>query len=147
MKKVAFMFFVVLGIALTSCSCFDSEPVNPRIIGVGNLQYDAKMGLWYVAIASNRYVITQVTFPDYNPRSVSTTQDVEPVEGMLVTVFTSKEKIGVQAVAGKQSVQQIEALYHTNSTVAVILFSLLGLCFSLMLFLPHKKAHAKNTDV
>ena len=125
MKKLSLMF-IALSVMLTSCSWFDSESINPKIIGTGSIQYDTTRELWYVVIDSAQYTITRVTIPDNNPRTLGPTQGIEPVEGMLVTIFTSECMLGVQAVAGNQSVQQIEELYHTNDTGFVII---LGLVF------------------
>ena len=148
MKKLVFMLIAALSVALTGCSAFDSEPIEPRIIGTGNLQYEAKSGTWFVVVDSSQYTVTTVTVPNYIPRSYGKTQNVEPVEGMLVTIFTSPRKTGVQAVTGKQSVEQIEELYHTNSTTSVILFALLLFCILGIALLPRtKKVPVVNADV
>ncbi len=148
MKKLVFALIAALSVALTGCSAFDSDPIEPNIIGTGNLQYEVKSGIWFVVIDSNMYTIANVTIPDHNPRSFSKTQNVEPVEGMLVTVFTSPRKTGIQAVTGKQSVEQIEELYHTNSTVGIILLGLLLLCVLGIASPPRtKKVDVVHTDV
>ncbi len=147
MKKIIIASIVMLGMTLTSCSWFDSEPIEPNIIGSGNVQYEAKSGTWFVVIDSIQYTVANVTISDHNPRTIGKTQNVEPVEGMLVTVFTSPHKTGVQAVTGKQSTEQIEELYYTNSTTGVILSGLLLLCVLGIAFLPRtKKVHVVNTD-
>lgn len=148
MRKLVFMLIAALSVALTGCSAFDSEPIEPKIIGTGNLQYEAKSGTWFVVVDSTQYTVANVTIPDRNPRSLGNTQSIEPVEGMLVTIFTSPRKTGVQAVTGKQSVEQIEELYHTNSTVGVILLGLLLLCVLGIGALPRtKKVPVVNADV
>lgn len=148
MKKLVFALIAALSVALTGCSAFDSEPIEPKIIGTGNLQYEAKSGTWFVVVDSTQYTVANVTIPDRNPRSLGNTQSIEPVEGMLVTIFTSPRKTGVQAVTGKQSVEQIEELYHTNSTVGVILLGLLLLCVLGIGALPRtKKVPVVNADV
>ena len=148
MKKLVFALIAALSVALTGCSAFDSEPIEPKIIGTGNLQYEAKSGTWFVVIDSTQYTVATVTILDRNPRSYGKTQNVEPVEGMLVTVFTSPRKTGVQAVTGKQSVEQIEELYHTNSTPGVILLGLLLLCVLGIALLPRtKKVDVVHTDI
>ena len=134
MKKLVFGLIVALSVALTGCSAFDSTPIEPNIIGTGNVQYEAKSGTWFVVVDSTQYTVAQ-------------TQSFEPVEGMLVTIFTSPRKIGVQAVIGQQSVEQIEELYHTNSTTAVILFGIMLLCV-LGIALPRiRKVPEVNADV
>ena len=124
------MLIAALSVALTGCSCsaFDSEPIEPNIIGTGNLQYEVKSGTWFVVVDSTQYTVTTVTIPKDTPHSSGQTQNIEPVEGMLVTIFTSPRETGVQAVTGKQSAEQIEELYRTNSTVDII-FGFLLLCF------------------
>jgi hypothetical protein len=148
MKKLVFALIAALSVALTGCSAFESEPIEPNIIGTGNLQYEAKSGTWFVVVDSTQYTVATVTILDNNPHSYGKTQDVEPVEGMLVTVFTSPRMTGVQAVAGNQSVEQIEELYHRNSTSAVILLGLLLLCvLGIGAFPRTKKVPVVNADV
>lgn len=148
MKKLVFMLIAALSVALTSCSAFDSELIEPNIIGTGNLQYEVKSGTWFVVVDSTQYTVASVTILDHNPRSYGKTQNIEPIEGMLVTVFTSPRETGVQAVTGEQSAEQIEELYHTNSTAGVILLVLMLLCVVGIVFLPRtKKVPAVNADV
>ena len=136
MKKLIFVLIAALSVALTGCSWFDSPPIEPNIIGSGNLQYEVKSGTWFVVVDSTQYTVANVTILDHNPRSYGKTQNVEPVEGMLVTIFTSPHKTGVQAVTGKQSAEQIEELYHTNETGLVIVCSIIALCIICMAVLP-----------
>ena len=146
-KKLVFALIAALSVALTGCSAFDSDPIEPKIIGTGNLQYEEKSGTWFVVINSSQYTVTTVTVPNNIPRSYGKTQNVEPVEGMLVTIFTSPRKTGVQAVTGKQSVKQIEELYHTNET-GVVLLGLLLLCVLGIALSPRtKKVDVVNADV
>ena len=148
MKKLFFMLIIMLSMILTSCSWFDSNPIEPNIIGSGNLQYEMKSGTWFVVVDSTQYTVATVTILDNNPHSYGKTQDVEPVDGMLVTVFTSPRMTGVQAVAGNQSVEQIEELYHRNSTSGVILLGLLLLCVLGIALIPNtKKVPVVNADV
>ncbi len=129
MKKIVFMLIATFSAMLTACSTFDSEPIEPKIIGTSNLQYEAKSNTWFVVIDSTQYTIVNVTIPEHSPRTLGNTQDIEPVEGMLITVFTTQRMKGLQAVAGKQSIEQIEELYHTNCTGAFIVCSIMILCF------------------
>jgi len=148
MKKLVFALIATLSVALTGCSAFDSEPIEPKIIGTGNLQYEVKSGTWFVVVDSTQYTVATVTILDNNPHSYGKTQNVEPVEGMLVTVFTSPRKTGVQAVTGRKTAEQIEELYHTNSTTGVILLGLLLLCVFGIALLPRtKKVDVVHTDV
>ena len=147
MEKLVFALIAALSVALTSCSAFDSEPIEPKIIGTGNLQYEAKSGTWFVVVDSTQYTVATVTILDNNPHTYGKTQNIEPVEGMLVTIFTSPRETGVQAVTGKQSAEQIEDLYHTNSTIGVILLVLMLLCV-LGIALPRiRKVPVVNADV
>lgn len=128
MRKLIFVLIAALSVALTGCSFFESAPIEPNIIGSGVVNLDDKSGTYFVAIDSMQYTVANVTIPDYNPRSLSKTQNIEPVEGMLVTIFTSRTNVGVQAVTNKQSVEQIEELYHTNDAGTVMVFVLIILC-------------------
>ncbi|MBQ9271633.1 MAG: hypothetical protein IJ218_05155 [Alphaproteobacteria bacterium] len=148
MKKLVFALIAALSVALTGCSAFESEPIEPKIIGTGNLQYEAKSGTWFVVVDSTQYTVTTVTILDNNPHSYGKTQNVEPVEGMLVTVFTSPRMNGIQAVTGRQSIEQIEELYHTDETVVVVVFGLLLLCVLGIALIPNtKKVPVVNADV
>ncbi|MBR6355220.1 MAG: hypothetical protein IKR92_00050 [Alphaproteobacteria bacterium] len=147
MKKLVFALIAALSVALTGCSAFESEPIEPNIIGTGNLQYEAKSGTWFVVVDSTQYTVATVTILDNNPHSYGKTQNVEPVEGMLVTVFTSPRMNGIQAVTGRQSIEQIEELYHTDETGVVVVFGLLLLCV-LGIAIPNtKKVPVVNADV
>ncbi len=138
MKKFVFMLIAMFSVVLTACSAFDSDPIEPKIIGTGNLQYEAKTGTWFVVIDSTQYTITSVTIPEHSPRTLGHTQDIDPVEGMLVTVFTSEHMRGLQAVTGEQSVKQIEEFYHTNDTGVFVVFGILLLCI-IGIAIPWKK--------
>ena len=134
MKKLFFMLIFMFSMILTSCSWFDSYPIEPKIIGSGNLQYEMKSGTWFVVVDSTQYTVAQ-------------TQSFEPVEKMLVTIFTSPRKTGVQAVIGHQSVEQIEDLYHRNYTVVIVLAVIL---LGLILVSTHentKRIPVVNADV
>ena len=147
MKKLIFMLIAMLSVALASCSWFDSDPIKPNIIGTGNLQYEAKSGTWFVVIDSTQYTVANVTLPERNPRSVGEPQSVEPVEGMLVTVFTSPRMTGVQAVTGKQSAEQLEELYRTNSTFVLVIFGVFLLCVIGVTSRKNEEIPVVNADV
>ncbi len=123
MKKFVFMliamFSVVMLIAMFSVVVtFDSEPIEPKIIGTGNLQYEAKTDTWFVVIDSTQYTITSVN-------CAQAIGYINPVEGILVTVFTSHSMEGLQAITGEQSVKQIEEVYQINNIC--VLIQMLGL--------------------
>jgi len=147
MKNLVFVLIAALSVALTGCSAFDSKPIEPNVIGSGNLQYEAKSGTWFVVVDSTQYTVATVTILDNNPRSFSKIQSVEPVEGMLVTVFTSPRKTGVQAITGEQSVEQIEELYRTNVSIILIIFGLLVLCVIGVVSRKNEEIPVVNADV
>ena len=146
MKKLVFMLIATLSVTLTGCSTFDSDPIEPKIIGTGNLQYEVKSGTWFVVVDSTQYTVASVTIPNHNTRAEKT-QKIEPVEGMLVTIFTSPRMNGIQAVTGRQSIEQIEELYHTNETVGVVFFGLLLLGLLGLAISSTKKVPVVHTDV
>lgn len=123
--KLLFLMMVVL-MTFVSCSYFVSEPVNPKILGVVNLQCDAKSDRCYATVDSVQYTVVAVAVPDRNPRSYSKTQRLRPVEGMKVTIFTSPKFTSVQAVLGDQDEDEIEALYKENYIGLVIVFVLIA---------------------
>lgn len=139
MKK---LFFCVLTIAfsavLTGCVSFESKPINPTIIGVGRMSYDANSDVYFVPIDSTNYPITKYTIPNRDMRIVSATEDIEPVEGVLVTVYTSPKQDGIQAVKGNLSVEQIEKLYHVNYKDTYCVVGCVFLCMILSIFLGRK---------
>ena len=154
MRKLAFMLIAALSVALTGCSAFDSAPIEPKIIGTGNLHYEAKSGTWFVVVNSTQYTVANVTILDHNPRTASKTQNVEPVEGMLVTVFTSPHKTGIQAVIGKQSVEKIEKLCRSSVSemwiilfFCIIVFGFVRLCLKAIATPRTNKVPVVNADV
>jgi hypothetical protein len=141
-KLVLFMLIATLGVALTSCSCFDSQPVNPQIIGYGYLQYDAEKDLHYVTIDSVSFIIDEVTIPDSNTRTASVTQDIDAVDGMAVTIFTYSRSEDIKAVAGNQTVEEIEDLYRENYSFTVF-FMVLVMVWFVMAFYYELKPNKK----
>ena len=135
MKKLLFLLAAFL-VLFTNCTAFDSDPVEPNIIGVGNLQYDVTNDIYYVQIDTISYTVEAITVPDRNPRSYSATQKISPVEGARVTIFNCKGNKRIRAVQGAQTVEQIEALYHENYTflyalMAVVFILIIGLIIGL----------------
>jgi len=152
-KLTTGLFLAMLSVALTACSTFDSKPIEPKIIGTGNLQYEAKSGTWFVVVDSTQYTVANVTVRNPDKYAFSTTQNIEPIEGMLVTIFTSPRINGVQAVTDKKSIEQIEAVYHSSaSTIGIILafcivFGLVLLCLKAIATPRTKKIPVVNADV
>ena len=116
------MLSIMFSMILTSCSAFDSDPIEPNIIGSGNLHYEAKSGTWFVVVASTRYTVANVSIPDPEPYVMRKIRSIEPVDGMLVTVFTSPHMKGIQGIVGKQSIKQIEELYRSTASEMRIVF-------------------------
>ena len=123
--KLLILMMVVL-VTSVSCSCFVSDPVEPKILGVVDLQYDAERDLCYATVDSVQYTVVTVTVPDRNPRSYSKTQKLKPVAGMKVTIFISPKFTGVQAVLGDQDEDEIEAFYRENYIGLVIFFVIIA---------------------
>jgi hypothetical protein len=124
MKRLIILV-AVLATFFSGCSWFDSKPVEPHIIGVSYLQYDAKSGLHYCVVDSMQYTVSQVTIPDEKMRSHSRSQEMAAVEGMKVTIFTTPQHTGVQAVAGEQTEAQIEEMYRENHTFEIVFWGLI----------------------
>jgi hypothetical protein len=136
MKKIIFLLIAILSITLTGCKWFDSPPIEPDIIGTAPVQYDAEHGIWYVTIDTVRYTITKVTInaPNIHPAPL----DIDPVEGMIVTIFTSPRKNGIQAVDGTKTVENIEKMYYENHTAITIILIGLALCIICIVY-AHRK--------
>lgn len=123
MRKVMCLLVVVLCTALTSCSWLEDKSVKPNIIGVGNLQYDAERNLCVVFIDSVQYSISQVIIPNGKKgiQTLSNPHDIALLNGVEMTVFTTDNKIGVQAAGGMLSEEQIIELVQYRSPVGVII--------------------------
>lgn len=110
MKKIIIFAVVIFAaIAFTSCK---SDPVDPYIIGTGVIKENLEG--YYVTIGMEKWPVTSVTALKVKEREYSRAEEIVPVKGLLVTVFTSDNYAGVQAVLGEQNEEQIEALYYTN---------------------------------
>ena len=114
------MLIATLGVALTGCSCFDSKPVNPQIIGFGRLGYDSQEDFHFVATDSMFYVIDDLTIYENSLRGYSVVKSQPSLEGVQVTMFTCDARPGIQAIPFSPTVQEIEDLYHENYTILVI---------------------------
>ncbi|MBO7556171.1 MAG: hypothetical protein J6T72_02095 [Alphaproteobacteria bacterium] len=132
MKRIIFVL-AILATFFTGCSWFDSKPINPKIIGVSYLQYDARLGNHYCVVDSTRYIVSEVTIPDKSSRSSSAPQQMAAVEGMKITIFTTQYRSGVQAVAGEQTEAQIEEIYKENYTFNIVFWGLIIIWFILLI--------------
>ena len=137
-KLLLFLASAILVTCLICCKRFDSKPVGPHIIGVSNLQYDAKSGTYFCVIDSTRYMVSEVTIPDKSMRTYSRTQPMSAVEGMKVTLFTTPQHSGVQAVAGEQSKEEIEEMYKQNNTFYIVFIGLM-IIWVIVIIIPKTK--------
>ena len=115
MKKLVFMLIAALSVALTGCSTFDSEPIEPKIIGTTFLQEDK--GLIFAEFDSVRYAPTII----YTGEKIGRIEgEVKPISGMQVTAFTSNIHQEPVFFAGKVTVEQIEKYYHKNFAFVIV---------------------------
>ena len=131
MKKLVLMLMFALSVSLTSCSWFDSAPVEPKILGITHVIEDR--GLIYVEIDSLRYPVTEVYTGKTHPR-IGGFETVEPVDGMLVTVadFSGKGSYkGMCFMLGAWNEVQIEQAFQRNYTFGVVFGTLALLCFGI----------------
>lgn len=110
MKRIiVFAAFIISAVAFSSCK---SDPVDPYIIGTGVIKENLEG--YYVTIGMEKWPVTSIKALKIKEHEYSKSEEIAPVEGVLVTVFTSDNYAGVQAVLGEQNEEQIEALYYTN---------------------------------
>ena len=128
MKKSVFVLIAALSIALTGCSAFDSNPVEPKIIGTTFLQEEK--GLIFAEFDSVRYAPTIIYTGEKIGRD-GIDGTIKPIAGMQVTVFTSNIHKEPVFFAGVVTIEQIEKYYHKNFTVAII-FAVIIVCFLIM---------------
>lgn len=122
MKKIIVVLFVALGAALASCSCFDSTPIEPEIIGMGNICQSADV--FYVEVDSVRYFVGQV-YTGKRDVQYGGHAKVKPEVGMLVTVAYFQNSgayggRGIHFMQGEWSAQAIEKAYHENYTLSIV---------------------------
>ena len=116
MKRIiVFAAFIIAAVAFSSCK---SKTVDPYIIGTGVIK-ETPEG-YYVTIGMEKWPVTFITAQKMKETEFSKSKKIAPVEGVMVTVFTSDNYKGVQAVLGEQSEEQIEALYYANYTRVII---------------------------
>ena len=130
MKKVLFLI-VMAAMLFVGCSCFDSKPVEPKILGVTHILYDR--GLTYVEIDSMRYPVNYV-FSGEKDRRTGPIR-INPAERMVVTVaeFTGGDSRGIrgtQFLLGEWDEERIEDLFHSNYTLPYLYAG----CFFLLIF-------------
>lgn len=117
MKKLVFMLIAALSVALTGCSAFDSDPVEPKIIGTTFLQEDK--GMIFADFDSVRYAPTIIYTGEKVGRG-GIEGKVKPIAGMQITAFTSNIHQEPVFFVGKVTVEQIEKYYHKNFALAIV---------------------------
>ncbi len=124
-KKLFFVLIAALSAVLTSCSAFDSEPIEPKIVGTTFLQEEK--GLIFAEFDSVRYTPT-IIYTGQKVGRDGIEGTVKPVVGIQVTAFTSNIHQEPVFFVGKVTVEQIEKYYHKNfAFVTVILIIVIGL--------------------
>ena len=145
MKKVLLILVgVLIALLFVSCSCFDSAPVEPKILGVSNIVDDS--GLVFVEIDSVRYPVKCVYVGETHPR-VGGDITIVPVDGMLVTVVMMEGNTsykGVQFMLGKWTEEQIEQAFHRNYTILVVALGGILICVVGILFIAYIEDQRKS---
>ena len=123
---------------------FDSEPVEPEILGTGYL-HEHDNGMFTVQIASGMYFVSDVYF--------SVSEDVlpsrcKPIDGALVTVanFTNAECYegqGINFFLGRWNEEQIEKAFYTNGFMGAVMLLFLIFFASYCFFRGEKKVKVK----
>ena len=143
------MLLIAALVLFSGCSCFDSPPVEPKILGVTHVVDER--GLMYVEIDSMRYPVTEVFTGETHPR-VGGDVVIAPVSGMQVTVadFTGPNNgyRGIRFMLGEWNEAQIENAFHRNYTFMVfalggIFLCVLGMCISCVI--EDKRQRKKGT--
>jgi len=126
MKKIILLMTVgILTFLVTGCSWFDSNPVEPEIIGTGYIKLDRSGN--FVEIDSVRYYPQKILTGEHHPRTLGEAT-MQPVDGMLVTVYKCRNGNNLNFIAGNKDEEAIEALYHRNYTVMFYAMLLFVLC-------------------
>ena len=112
MKK--FIIFLTIAVAICVLNSCQSDPINPQIIGTTHLK--TEKGIIFAEFDSMRYVPQTVYTGEIEGRDgIRTT--VKPVDGMLVTVFTSKIHRKAVFFVGEVTAKEIEAYYHRDWSI------------------------------
>ncbi|MBP5615602.1 MAG: hypothetical protein J6X42_03530 [Alphaproteobacteria bacterium] len=134
-KILGVLTLVAIAVMSIGYHWFDSEPVEPEIIGVGYLrQHDN--GMYTVQVETGMYFVSEV----YVSASEDDTPVLsKPIDGAIVTVvkFTNEwcdEGQGVKFMVGRWDEAQIEKAFHTNSLLIMIAMLVLIYCVLYMVF-------------
>lgn len=130
MKRKFFivMVFVSLLLGLAGCGCFEN-PADAERIGSGYIKYDR--GRYFVEIDSVKYS-PKMVYANSSSRDGKNT--MEPVDGMLVTVFRVHGNSYVNFIAGDISREYLEDYFSTNYAVPTVCCGLFVLGIGLMAY-------------
>lgn len=112
------MMLVIASLSFTSCKQLE-VPANIERIGSGYIKQEK--GICFIEIDSVMYV------PRYiytNKSGRDGKQEMQPVDGMLVTVFRINNDPDVEFIIGNQSEEYLET-YFTTSNVGFVLIGIL----------------------
>ncbi len=146
MKKLVFALIAALSVALTGCSSFESDPIEPNIIGTTFLQEEK--GLIFAEFDSVRYAPTIIYIGKKVGRD-GIEAKIEPIAGMQVTAFTSNMHQKPVFFAGQVTADQIEKYYHRDFTALIILAIIIIGLMLMCIIIPavNGKRTAKVADV
>lgn len=151
MKKSVFFLLTALCVALTGCNedWGASDPIDAKVIGVGNMHYDAEHGLYSVMIDSVSYSISEITLFDSHSTTYTNMKGVPELDGAVVTVFTSNRTMGAQAIAGNKTSEEIEEVFRNHvfqgiAVISIILLGLIAIWAGCDLWAEFKKRHKKR---
>lgn len=119
---------VLIALLFVGCSCFDSKPVEPKILGISRIVDDG--GLVFVEIDSVRYPVKFVYTGETHPR-IGDDVTITPVDGMFVTVVQMEGNTaykGMQFMLGEWNKEQIERAFYRNYTLFVITLGVILFC-------------------
>lgn len=123
MKKLVFVLIAALSAALTSCSVFDSKPIEAKIIGTTSLQEEK--GLIFAEFDDSVRYAPVIIYTGEKVGRNDIEAMVKPVVGMQVTAFTSNIHQEPVFFAGKVTAAEIESYYQHNflaDNVGIIVF-------------------------
>jgi hypothetical protein len=144
-KKLVFVLIAVLSVALTGCSAFDSEPIEPNIIGTTFLQEEK--GLIFAEFDSMRYTPT-IIYTGEKLGRYGIDGIIKPIAGMQVTAFTSNIHQEPVFFAGLATIEQIEKYYYRNlSFLIVVSIILIGLILMYVLLIAVNKKQTIEVDI
>ena len=137
MKKLVFVLVAALSAALTSCSVFDSKPIEAKIIGTTSLQEEK--GLIFAEFDDSVRYAPAIIYTGEKVGRNDIEPTVEPVVGMQVTAFTSNIHQKPIFFAGKATVAEIEKYYQRNflaDNVEIIVVGVVFLILIIARFMP-----------